>query len=254
MLDNGLIWAGEDGKALTWMDAVTVHGPVTQRKGMPVEINALWYNAVMVSLKWAEKAKDKAFIAEWKDLPEKIAASFIQTYTDQGRTWLADVVDGDFTDISIRPNQVIAAAMDYSPLDLNMKNNLLEVVRKQLLSPKGLRTLAPTDPRYKGIYEGNQETRDNAYHQGTAWPWLLEHFVKAWLEVHRNTGLSLAKQIYYGFEEDMTIHGIGSISEIYDGDPPHTPRGAVSQAWSVGSLLRIYEMIQQKEKELSNNK
>jgi predicted glycogen debranching enzyme len=254
MLENGLIWAGEQGKSLTWMDAVTVYGPVTPRMGMPVEINALWYNAIMVSLKWAGKAGDKEFVKAWEDLPERIAEAFIQKFWDPARGYLADYADGDFVDFSVRPNQVIAASMEYCMLDCEMKNRLLEVVKKKLLTPKGLRTLDPTHPDYKGIYEGGQVERDSAYHQGTVWPWLLEHFVKAYLDVHRNSGLGLAKQIYHGFEEDMTSHGIGSISEIYDGDPPHYPRGAVSQAWSVAALLRIHEMIEHKEKELNRSK
>lgn len=251
MLDNGLIWAGEDGKALTWMDAVTSAGPATQRKGMNVEINALWYNAIVYSLNLAEKAGDKKFINEWKDLPEIIKASFIEKFWNQDKGYLADMVDGEFSDFSVRPNMVIATAMENSMLTKEMKNSILEVVKSELLTPKGLRTLAPKNINYKGVYEGNQDARDSAYHQGTVWPWLLEHFVKAYLDVHKNTGLSFAKKIYNGFEEDMMQHGIGSISEIYDGDPPHNPKGAISQAWSVAALLRIKEMIEEGEKLLS---
>lgn len=247
MQDNGLIWAGEDGKALTWMDAIISTGPVTQRKGMPVEINALWYNAIQVSLEWAKKADDKKFIEEWSHLPDLIKESFINTFWNPEKLYLADVVDGDFKDFSVRPNQVIAAALDYSPVTREMKKAVIDKIEKELLTPKGLRTLSPTDPNYKGIYEGNQETRDSAYHQGTVWPWLLEFYVKAYLEIHKQSGLHTAKQLFNGFEEDMLMHGIGTISEIYDGDPPHTPRGAISQAWSVSALLRIEEMIKQYE-------
>ena len=138
---------------------------------------------------------------------------------------------------------VIATAMEHNMLSGEMKNSILNIVKNELLTPKGLRTLSPKNPNYKGIYEGNQDTRDEAYHQGTAWPWLLEHFVKSYLSVHKNSGISLARQILFGFEEDMINHGIGTISEIYDGDPPHQPKGAISQAWSVAALLRINEMI-----------
>lgn len=247
MLDNGLIWAGEYGKALTWMDAVNSNGPVTPRMGMDVEINALWYNGIVQSLIWAEAAGDRSFVKQWKDMPDRIRESFVNIFWNKEKGYLADVVNGDIYDFSVRPNMVIAAAMDHSMLTKEMKNSLLEVVKSELLTPKGLRTLAPKNPAYKGIYEGDQDTRDAAYHQGTVWPWLLEHFVKAYMDVHRNTGLSMAKQVYLGFEEDMMMHGIGTISEIYDGDPPHMPKGAISQAWSVAALLRINEMIEKFE-------
>lgn len=250
MLDNGLIWAGEEGKALTWMDAVIASGPVTPRIGLAVEINGLWYNAVCMSLAWAEKAGDRKFIREWKALPDKIAQSFIEIFWDEKRKYLADYVNDDFRDFSVTPNQIISAALDYTPLDKEKIQHILLVVEKELLTPKGLRTLSPKNIRYIGIYEGSQEERDVAYHQGTVWPWLLEFFVKAYLFIHKKSGLTMAKQIFKGFEEDMTSAGIGTISEIYDGDPPHTPRGAISQAWSVAALLRINEMILEKEKDL----
>lgn len=242
MLDNGLIRAGQEGKALTWMDAVNHDGPVTPRMGMPVEINALWYNAIMVSLKWAEENDDTGFIKKWADLPERIKASFLQNFWDEELGYLADCVDQE-KDFSVRPNMVIAAAMEYNMLDNEKKNSLLEVVKSELLTPKGLRTLSPKNIDYKGIYAGDQNTRDAIYHQGTVWPWLLEHFVKAWLDVHKKSGEGLARKIFLGFEEDMSNHGIASLSEIYDGDPPHFPKGAISQAWSVAALLRIGEMI-----------
>ena len=133
--------------------------------------------------------------------------------------------------------------MKYSPLRAEMKKSILDVVEKELLTPRGLRTLSPKNPAYKGVYAGNQESRDEAYHQGTVWPWLLEHFCEAYLQIHKQSGLSMVRKIYYGFEEEMNRNGIGSISEIYNGDPPHAGRGAISQAWSVAALLRIRRMI-----------
>jgi predicted glycogen debranching enzyme len=243
MHDNGMIYAGAEGKALTWMDAVINGIPVTPRIGFTVEINALWYNAIMFSLELAGNAGDTRFVNEWKALPEIIQSSFVNLFWDQQKGYLADYVNGDFKDMSVRPNQVIAAAMKYSPLTLEMKKSILDVVESELLTPRGLRTLSPKNPNYKGVYEGNQEQRDQAYHQGTAWPWLLEHFCKAYLDIHKQTGISFVKKIYQGFEEEMSVHGIGSVSEIYNGDPPHRGRGAVSQAWSVAALLRIRRMI-----------
>ena len=248
MTENGLIYAGEKGKALTWMDAVNSNGPVTPRMGFPVEINALWYNAVCVALKWAEANNDQSFVKAWKDLPALTAESFIKIFWNEEEGYLADVVNNDIADFDVRPNQVIAAALEFTPINKEMKKRLLDVVKRELLTPKGLRTLSPDNPQYKGIYAGDQDTRDAIYHQGTVWPWLLEHFVKAYMDVHKNTGIGLAKQIYEGFEEDMTNYGIGSIAEIYDGNPPHQPRGAISQAWSVAALLRINEMIENHDK------
>ena len=133
--------------------------------------------------------------------------------------------------------------MKYSPLTVEMKKSILDIVERELLTPRGLRTLSPKNPAYKGVYEGNQESRDEAYHQGTVWPWLLEHFCEAYLSIHKQSGLSLVKKLYYGFEDEMNKNGIGSISEIYDGYPPHEGKGAISQAWSVSALLRIRRMI-----------
>ncbi|MCB8994061.1 MAG: glycogen debranching enzyme family protein [Bacteroidales bacterium] len=247
MIENSLIWAGEKGKSLTWMDAVNDKGPVTPRMGMDVEINALWYNAVCACLEWAKKAKDTKFVNSWKNFPEKIAASFIETFWDEKLGYLADYVDGDFKDFSVRPNQVIAAAMPFTPITKDMKKSILDKLARYLVTPKGLRTLSPKDENYNPYYEGDQNARDAAYHQGTVWPWLLEHYVKAYLDIYKLNGLSYVKTLYHGFEDDMLVHGIGSISEIYDGDPPHTPRGSISQAWSVAAVLRIGEMIEKME-------
>jgi predicted glycogen debranching enzyme len=247
MLDNGMIYAGETGKALTWMDAVVFGKAVTPRIGMPVEINALWYNAICFSLELAEMASDDAFVKKWKKLPEKIVKSFTQTFWDQEKGYLADYADGEFKDWSIRPNQIIPAALHYSPLDDEQKNAVIETVKRYLLTPRGLRTLAPRNPAYKGIYCGNQEERDNAYHQGTVWPWLIEHYCEAYLNVYKHSGLVHVKQIIKDFEPVMNEHGIGSVSEIYDGDPPHASRGAISQAWSVAALLGIIDKVERLE-------
>jgi predicted glycogen debranching enzyme len=239
MQDNGLIWAGEHGRALTWMDAVIQGKPVTPRIGMPVEINALWYNAVCFSLELAKADKDNTFINEWCDLPEKIKTSFISTFWNDKKEYLADYVDSGRKDWSVRPNQIIAAALEYSPLDNAMKKGVIDIVKKELLTPKGLRTLSPNDPLYKGIYEGNQASRDNTYHQGTVWPWLSQFYAEACLSLFKKSAYSMLKDLYYCFEPDMLEYGIGSIAEIYDGDPPHQPRGAISQAWSVAAVLWI---------------
>lgn len=243
MHENGLIFQGEKGKALTWMDAVVNGRPVTQRMGYAVEINALWYNAVMFGLEMATLAKDKKFVDEWKNLPELISKSFVDTFYDYRKGYLADCVLDNEKDFSIRPNQIIACSIDYSPINREIKGEIMAVIQKELLTPKGMRTLSPRDPNYKKTYEGDQNTRDNAYHQGTVWPWLLGHYAEAYLKLHKKDGIPFIEHLLSNFEEDMLTYGLGTIPEIYDGDPPHRPKGAISQAWSVAELLRIDQML-----------
>jgi len=243
MADNGLIWAGQEGKALTWMDAVYNGKAFTPRIGYDVEINALWYNAIMFSLEIARQSKDNEFIKNWEKLPKKISKSFVAMFWDKKKGYLADYVNQEKANWDIRPNQIFAASLPYSMLNKEMKKAVVDRVQKDLLTPKGLRTLCPKNPNYKGLYEGNQEKRDMAYHQGTVWPWLLGHFAEAYLQLHEKSGIGFIKKLYYGFEEEMGRHGLGTISEVFDGDPPHNPGGAISQAWSVAELLRIKKMI-----------
>jgi predicted glycogen debranching enzyme len=225
------------------MDAVMDGIPVTQRPGSPVEVNALWYNAVCQALEWSESI-DKKFYNAWSHLPDQMTGSFLENFWDEEKGYLADYVNGSFRDMSVRPSQVIAVSVRHSPLSPEMKKSILDVIESELLTPRGLRSLSPKNELYKGVYEGNQEKRDRAYHQGTVWPWLLEHFAKGYLRVHKKSGQTVIKRIYDGFEEDLAIRGLGSISEIYDGNPPHLPRGSISQATGVAALLRIGEMIE----------
>lgn len=247
MHSNGLIFAGEPSKALTWMDAVVDGKPVTPRTGFDVEINALWYNAICYALDIAKKAKDQAFVDEWKSWPELIENSFVQMFWDPSKNYLADYVNDGHKDWAIRPNQIIATSLPFSPLNDEMKMGVIDIVLKELLTPRGLRTLSPQDPQYKGICEGNQRERDLAYHQGTVWTWLLEPFCRGYLDVYKNCAIPLIKKLYEGFEEEMNQKGIGTISEIYNGNPPHQAGGTISQAWSVAALLRINEMIENYE-------
>lgn len=247
MLQNGLIYAGEPGKALTWMDAVVNGKPVTPRIGCAVEINALWYNAVKFTLELAEKENDTAFVKKWKSLPELIGKSFIENFWDKTRGYLCDYVNEGYKDWTIRPNQVIATSLIYTPLDDEMISSILDIVKRDLFTPRGLRTLPPSHPDYQGKYEGNQEQRDLSYHQGSVWPWLMEHFCEGYVRLHKKSSESFLKKIVKDFEPTMSEHGIGTISEIYDGDPPHSPKGAISQAMNVAALLNILEMIDELE-------
>jgi len=253
MRENGLIYSGAPGKALTWMDAVVNGVPVTPREGYAVEINALWYNAVCYSLDCARGARDRAFVKEWEKLPDLISRSFIETFWDEEHRYLADYVnDREMRNMQIRPNMVIATSLPYAMLTRDQMKSILDIVNRILVTPRGLRTLSPSDEGYKGIYCGDQATRDNAYHQGTVWPWLLGPFCDGWLRVYGEGGVSRVRKLITGFEETLTEAGISTISEIYDGDPPHSPRGAISQAWSVGEILRIFTLLEKNYPE--NNK
>lgn len=248
MQENGLIYAGEKSRALTWMDAIVDGIPVTPRIGFAVEINALWYNAVMFALDLAKEVQDDMFVKEWEQLPELIKSSFNNIFWDDNRSYLADYVDNDYKDWSVRPNMVFATSLPFIMLDDEKVKMVLDKIQAELLTPRGLRTLAPKNPLYQGIYSGDQRMRDNAYHQGTVWPWLLGHYVDAYLRIHGKSAINLVKNLYQGFEDTVKEHGIGSISEVYDGDPPHNPGGSISQAWSVGEILRIGKMIGALEK------
>lgn len=250
MRENGLIYAGAPGKALTWMDAVVNGEPVTPRDGYAVEINALWYNAVCYSIDCARAAHDRTFVREWQHLPELILMSFIEVFWDEEHGYLADYVnDREMRNMQVRPNMVIATSLPYTMLTREQMKSILDIANRMLVTPRGLRTLSPSEEGYKGIYCGDQETRDRAYHQGTVWPWLMGPFCEGWLKVYGEGGVSRVRKLIMGFEETLTEAGISTISEIYDGDPPHSARGAISQAWSVGEILRIFTLLETKYSE-----
>ncbi len=243
MHDNGLLWQGEHGNALTWMDAKVNGKAVTGRVGYAVEVNALWYNAIVFALELAEEEKDTAFVKKWSKWPEIIQESFKDTFWDADKSYLADYVNDGFKDWSVRPNMIFAVSMPHSPVGSFISNAVLQRVEKELLTPRGLRSLSPKNPDYKGHYIGDQVERDKAYHQGTVWPWLLGAFADAYLKLHGNTGAQYIEILYQKFEEEMHDNGIGAISEVYDGDPPHNAGGGITQAWNVAELLRIRWML-----------
>jgi len=245
MTADGLLFAGEKGIALTWMDAYVDGEPLLPRTGLAVEVNALWYNAIMFALECARLAKDNDFINTWQPVAGKIPDSFTNKFWDPGKGYLADHVNGDHKDWSVRPNMVIAISLDYSPVDELIQKKVLDVVRSELVTQRGLRTLSPKDPNYHSVYAGNQNARDRASYQGTAWPWLLAHFAEGYLKIHGQSSLHYLEKLYKGLEETLTEHALGSISELFDGDPPHKPGGATSMAWSVAEILRMGELIEE---------
>jgi predicted glycogen debranching enzyme len=249
MLDNGLICCGESGLALTWMNAYANGKPITGRYGCAVEVNALWYNALMFSLEVATLAKDKEFVNEWKPIADNFPTVFKDTFWSKKMGYLCDVVNHGVQDWSVRPNMILATSLPYSPLSEKIRELILEKIKVELLTERGVRTLSPNDPRYEGIYQGNQFERDEAFHQGTVFPWIFGHFVEGYLSVHKHSKLSMIKRLYEGFEETIQEHGLGTISELFEGDPPHKAGGAISQAISVAELLRANFIIQKYESE-----
>ncbi|MDR0971755.1 MAG: amylo-alpha-1,6-glucosidase [Bacteroidales bacterium] len=250
MMPNNLIWAQQEGKALTWMDAIVNGNPVTQRKGMCVEINALWYNAIMFCLSLARISNDKAFISEWEDISMKIPEEFKNVFWNKSIGWLADYVDGYYKDFSIRCNMIVATSLKYRCISNKICQLVVDRVKKELLTPFGLRTLSPTHSNYHQRYEGGQEERDEAYHQGTVWVWLLSHFVESYLRIYGVQVIEECEKLYLGFENALTNYGIGGIAEVFDGNPPHKAGGSIYQAWSVSEVIRIKYLI---DLEKSNN-
>ena len=237
--DDGLLYSGEPGVQLTWMDAKVGDWVVTPRHGKPVEIQALWYNALRIMEQLAAKFKDGKAKKKYAAMAEKARASFNQEFWNDEAGCLYDVINGDDRDASIRPNQVIAISLTNSMVSQDRAASVLHVVERELLTPRGLRTLSPQDPNYIGRYEGDPRSRDGAYHQGTVWPWLMGPFITAYVKTSgANAAQKFATEWLSHFQDHFTEACLGQVSEIFDGDAPHTPRGCVAQAWSVAELLR----------------
>ena len=244
MTSDGLIQAVKEDVALTWMDSYIHSHPVVPRAGMPVEVNALWFNAICFALDLADMAGDMDFIEKWKDMVEKVARSFLKTFWNDGHASLADYVFDGQADWAVRPNMVIAVALDYSPLSKEQQKQVLSVAKRKLLTNRGLRSLSPDHLRYKGSVRGNPQERESAVHMGAVYPWLLQFFVEAYLKIHKKGGLPFVKQIVESFEQEMTENCVGTVSEMYDGNPPHTGKGALSQAWNVAGVSYALNLIQ----------
>ena len=247
-LDNGLIYAGGDGLALTWMDAIVDGRPVTPRTGCQVEINALWYNDIKFAIDLASRSRDKEFVAEWEPIVSNFPTIFKETFWSKEIGYLADYVDGDYKNFQVRPNMLIAASLPFSPISEKIRQLVLKRVTEELLVDKGIRSLSPKDPEYKGHYSGTQAERDAAYHQGTVWPWLLFPFTDCILKVYPESAPDVLNRILYRFDGCMSSYGLSTIAEITDGDPPYKPNGCISQAWSVAALLYMKWKIEQVQK------
>ncbi len=250
MQPNGLLWAQKEGTALTWMNAYVAGRPVTERAGFQVETNALWYNAICFAIEMEKKygTKKSQFVSKWQGIADLVLANFQKTFWNESRGCLADYVDNFGQNMDVRPNQLCAVYCKYSPVDELLVPSILKVVENELVTSRGIRTLSPRDGKYKDVYEGSQTDRDLAYHQGCARPFLLEPFIVTALKVKGPSFLKRAEWLVEGFYEDLSKHGVGAFSELYDGDPPHEPHGAISSALSTAALLTIeYQMNKFKE-------
>ena len=249
MHPNGLLWAQADRVALSWMNAYVNGNPVTERPGYQVETNALWFNSICFAIDMeAQYGKDRAFTAKWLPIRDSIKVSFPQIFWNERRGCLADYVDGFGQNMDIRPNQLIALWVENSPLDDMLHPSVFRVVSGELETRRGIRTLSPRDEKYKGVYEGSQIERDLAYQQGSAWVFLLEYYIKVGFRLNGPAFWKKAEWLVEGFYEDMGKHGVGAFSELYDGDPPQEPHGAVASALSTAALLAVdYMMAQHKE-------
>ncbi|HEX6881673.1 MAG TPA: amylo-alpha-1,6-glucosidase [Terriglobales bacterium] len=240
MLDNGMLSAGEPGVQLTWMDAKIDNWVVTPRSGKPVEIQALWYNALRIMEDFATRFGDQPNTKRYRTIATVLQWTFNRVFWNEKGGYLYDCINGGPPDASIRPNQIIAISLPHSMLTRERTESVIKVVERELLTPFGLRTLSPMDPKYSGHYGGDSFQRDSVYHQGTIWPWLLGPYITAYMKGNGDSAdsrghiLSLLEPL----KQHLSEAGLGQISEVLDGDAPHKPGGCFAQAWSVGEILR----------------
>ena len=241
---NGLLYSEGKDHAVTWMNSTANGRPVVPRTGYIVEFNALWYNALKFCASMAAEYGDQTFAAEIEKRAELCGSSFVDTFVNE-YGYLFDYVEPlDSPDWSVRPNMIFAVAFDYSPLSQAQQKSVLDVCTRELLTPKGLRSLSPKSGGYNPMYVGPQTQRDYAYHQGTAWPWLGGFYMEACLKIYKRTRLSFIERQMVGYEDEMVQHCIGTIPELFDGNPPFSGRGAISFAMNVAEVLRTLELLE----------
>ena len=247
MQPNGLLWAQKDGVALTWMNAYINGRAVTERAGYQVETNAMWYNAIAFAL--AHERKNTAFYKKWTPVKELIEQNFQPLFWNADLGFLADYVDNAGQHMELRPNQLWAVSLDNRCVDDEVISEVMRVVNAELVTRRGIRTLSPRDVRYKGVYEGSQQQRDEAYQNGSSWPFLLAQYCYASFNMMGKNFIKRAEWLTEGFYEDLSKHGVGCFSELYDGDPPHEPHGAISSAMTTAALLNINWLIEKYREE-----
>lgn len=241
--ENGLLYSDGHDKAITWMNSTANGKPVVPRTGYIVEFNALWYNALCFCASIATTGGDLEAASRLEKMADLCMHSFVDTFLNE-YGYLFDYVDGSNVDWSVRPNMIFAVALEYSPLNRAQKKSVLDMCTRELLTPKGLRSLSPKSGGYNPMYVGPQTQRDYAYHQGTAWPWLGGFYMEACLRLYKRTRLSLIERQMVGYEDEMVRHCIGTIPELFDGNPPFNGRGAISFAINVAEILRTLEFLE----------
>lgn len=246
MHPNGLLWAQMDGVALSWMNAYINGRAVTERAGYQVETNALWYNAICFALEMEKgRGGDKAFVAKWTPIAQLVKDNYTKVFFNERLGYLADYVDDNGQNMEVRPNQLCAVWVKHSPVEEELAPMVLRVIDRELVTARGLRTLSPRDAKYRGVYEGSQLDRDLAYHQGSTRPFLLAPYIDTCFKVKGPAFWKRAQWLVEGFYEDLNKHGVGAFAELYDGDPPFEPHGAVSSAMSTSALLVVDELLKQ---------
>ena len=240
--ENGLLYSNGRDKAVTWMNSTANGRPVVPRSGYIVEFNALWYNTLKFCASMAAEKGDVKGAEKVEAIAAKVKASFVDTFVNE-YGYLLDYVDGNMMDWSVRPNMIFAVALDYSPLNQQQMKSVVDICTRELLTPKGLRSLSPKSGGYNPIYVGPQTQRDYAYHQGTAWPWLGGFYMEACLKLYKRSRLSFIERQLVGYEDEMDYHAIGTISELFDGNPPFNGRGAMSFAMNVAEILRTLQLM-----------
>ena len=242
MHPNGLLWAQMDWTALSWMNTYISGQPVNERAGYQVETNAFWYNALCFAIDMETKygtKKNNAFIEQWTPVRDLVKQNFQAVFWNAEHGYLADYVDGNGQNLDVRPNQMFAVYLTYSPVDDEVKSEVMSVISNELVTRRGIRTLSPRNIKYKGVYEGSQTDRDLAYHNGCAFPSLLAPYIEICFKMMGAAFYKKAEWLTEGFYEDINKHGVGVFAELYDGDPPHEPHGAIASACSTAALLRI---------------
>ena len=248
MHPNGLLWAQLDGVALSWMNAYVYGHPVTERAGYQVETNAFWYNALCFAIDMENKygpKKDNAFVAKWTRVRDLVKENYQPMFWKPDWGYLADYVGNGPVDQAVRPNLLFPAYLEYSPIDDEVITEVVNTINVELVTKRGLRSLSPRNEAYRGVYEGSQSDRDLAYHQGCAFPALLAPYIDLCFRMMGEAFYGRARYLVEGFFEDISKHGVGAFSELYDGDPPHEPHGAIASAMSTAALLRIAYIMEQ---------
>lgn len=241
--DNGLLYTEGRDRAVTWMNSTANGRPVVPRTGYIVEFNALWYNALKFCSALAAEGGNTGYVESLEARAALCKESFVATFLNE-YGYLLDYVDGNMMDWSVRPNMIFAVAFDYSPLNQEQKKSVLDVCTRELLTPKGLRSLSPKSGGYNPMFVGTQTQRDYAYHQGTAWPWLGGFYMEACLKLYKRTRLRFIERQMVGYEDEMNYHALGTISELFDGNPPFHGRGGMSFAMNVAEILRTLKLLE----------